>query len=151
METTPIRPQKSLTSSIPANARFATKANGLVIGEIALIMEQNVLESLLHKEIIMHALLELLMSQILKGFQSEAFTAWELMRERIIHTIFQKLNFFSKTNVYGLFSIIEILKGGIRMLDGTIRDETEASALTYRQDVIDIYSNRTRSFYRTFL
>ena len=50
-----------------------------------------------------------------------------------------------------LFSIIEILKGGIRMLDGTIRDETEASALTYRQDVIDIYSNRTRSFYRTFL
>lgn len=27
------------------------------------------------------------------------------------------------------------------MLDGTIRDETEASALTYRQDVIDIYSN----------
>ncbi|CBY30797.1 unnamed protein product [Oikopleura dioica] len=33
------------------------------------------------------------------------------------------------------------IESGIRMLDGTIRDETEASALTYRQDVIDIYSN----------
>ena len=75
METTPIRPQKSLTSSIPTNVRFATKANGLVVGEIALIMGRNVLESLLRKEIMMHALLELLTSQTLKGFQSEAFTA----------------------------------------------------------------------------
>ena len=32
------------------------------------------------------------------------------------------------------------------MLDGTIRDETEADALTHRQDLVDIYSNRTGSF-----
>ena len=70
METTPIRHLKSLTSSISTNARFATKAPGLVIGAIAQIMEQNVLESLLLKEIMMHALLELLMSPTLKGFQS---------------------------------------------------------------------------------
>ena len=64
METIPIHRLKSLTSSILTSALFVMKAPGLVIEEIVQIMERNVLELLLLREITMLALLELRMNQI---------------------------------------------------------------------------------------
>lgn len=63
METTPIHRQKYLTSSMLTSALFVMKTPGLVLEEIVQIMERNVLELLLLKEITMLALLELRMNQ----------------------------------------------------------------------------------------